>query len=89
MLLKGISAPGFERKETPCQCPAMRNGHCRLHGGLSTGAKTPEGIERMKVLGAGAIEEFVKEGVKWLFDEFRKKQEGKRIQGPSDYDGML
>ena len=23
----------------------MRNGRCRIHGGLSTGAKTPEGIE--------------------------------------------
>jgi hypothetical protein len=52
--------------------------------GLSTGPKTPEGIERMKLLGAGAIEESVKEGVKWLFDKFRKKQEGKRIQGPSE-----
>jgi hypothetical protein len=26
----------------------MRNGRCRLHGGLSTGAKTPEGIERIR-----------------------------------------
>ena len=24
------------------------NGRCRLHGGLSTGAKTPEGIERIR-----------------------------------------
>ena len=36
------------RSGTPCQCPAMRNGRCRLHGGLSTGAKTPEGIERIR-----------------------------------------
>lgn len=27
-----------------CQCPAMRNGRCGLHGGLSTGPKTLEGI---------------------------------------------
>lgn len=22
----------------PCQCPAMKNGRCRLHGGKSSGA---------------------------------------------------
>ena len=26
------------RRGTQCQCPAMANGRCRLHGGLSTGA---------------------------------------------------
>ena len=26
----------------------MRNGRCRMHGGLSTGPKTPEGIERIR-----------------------------------------
>ena len=31
------------RKGNPCQCPAMKNGRCRLHGGLSTGPRTPEG----------------------------------------------
>ncbi len=40
----------------PCQAPAMldretgcyiRNGRCRRHGGLSTGARTPEGRERI------------------------------------------
>ncbi len=36
------------RRGTPCQCPAMPNGRCRLHGGLSTGPKTPEGIERIR-----------------------------------------
>jgi hypothetical protein len=36
------------RRGTPCQCPAMANGRCRLHGGLSTGPKTPEGIERIR-----------------------------------------
>jgi len=36
------------RRGTSCQCPAMRNGRCRLHGGLSTGAKTLEGIERIR-----------------------------------------
>lgn len=36
------------RKGTPCQCPAMKNGRCKLHGGKSTGPKTPEGIERIR-----------------------------------------
>lgn len=36
------------RRRTPCQCPAMKNGRCRLHGGLSTGPKTTEGIERIR-----------------------------------------
>jgi hypothetical protein len=26
----------------------MRNGLCRLHGGKSTGPRTPEGLERMR-----------------------------------------
>jgi hypothetical protein len=29
-------------------CPAMTNGRCRLHGGLSTGPKTLVGIERIR-----------------------------------------
>ena len=36
------------RRGMPCQCPAVPNGRCRLHGGLSTGPKTAEGIERMR-----------------------------------------
>ena len=27
----------------PCQAQAMPNGRCKLHGGMSTGPKTPEG----------------------------------------------
>lgn len=30
----------------PCRAPAMANGRCRLHGGLSTGPKTAEGRAR-------------------------------------------
>jgi hypothetical protein len=26
----------------------MKNGRCRLHGGLSTGPRTPEGLERSR-----------------------------------------
>jgi hypothetical protein len=36
------------RRGGPCQGPAMKNGRCRNHGGLSTGPKTPEGIERIR-----------------------------------------
>lgn len=32
----------------PCRAPARDNGRCRMHGGLSTGPKTPEGRERIR-----------------------------------------
>ena len=33
---------------TECQSAAYKyNGRCRLHGGLSTGARTPEGLQRI------------------------------------------
>ena len=32
-----------KRSGLPCKQPAMKNGRCRLHGGKSTGAKTPQG----------------------------------------------
>lgn len=31
-----------------CQGPAMPNGRCRLHGGTSTGPRTPQGLERCR-----------------------------------------
>src|SRR6266849_2083547 len=56
--LKNSNAPGDfskaarcgakTRRGTACQCPAMSNGRCRLHGGLSTGPKTAEGVERIR-----------------------------------------
>jgi hypothetical protein len=36
------------RCQIACQCPAMKNGRCRLHAGLSTGPQTPEGLERSR-----------------------------------------
>jgi len=41
---------GAKSKRTgkPCQQWAMPNGRCRLHGGLSTGPRTPEGRERIR-----------------------------------------
>ena len=37
---------GSKRKRDgePCQAPAMKNGRCRVHGGLSTGPKTADGF---------------------------------------------
>jgi len=31
-----------------CRQPAMRKGRCRLHGGLSTGPRTPAGLDRSR-----------------------------------------
>ena len=36
------------RSGTPCKAPAMANGKCRMHGGKSTGPRTPEGLERSR-----------------------------------------
>jgi hypothetical protein len=36
------------RRKAACQSPAMANGRCRLHGGLSTGPRTRAGIERIR-----------------------------------------
>ena len=36
------------RKGTPCKAPAMANDRCRMHGGKSTGPRTPEGLERSR-----------------------------------------
>jgi hypothetical protein len=30
-----------------CRAPAMPNGRCRIHGGTSTGPRTPEGLARL------------------------------------------
>src|ERR1700674_3711553 len=37
------------RRGSACQAPAMKNGRCRLHGGTSTGPRTPEGLERCRM----------------------------------------
>ena len=40
------------RRGTPCQCKAIETKRgawrCRLHGGLSSGPKTPEGRDRIR-----------------------------------------
>ncbi|MFY9641263.1 MAG: HGGxSTG domain-containing protein [Rhodomicrobium sp.] len=35
------------RTGRPCQRPALRNGRCRNHGGLSSGPKTEAGKKRI------------------------------------------
>src|SRR5258708_22398983 len=51
-LLKANAAPrcGARSKRTgkPCRGAAMPNGRCKLHGGNSTGPRTPEGLERSR-----------------------------------------
>ena len=51
-LLKANAAPrcGARSKRTGkrCQGAAMPNGRCKLHGGKSTGPRTPEGLERSR-----------------------------------------
>jgi hypothetical protein len=37
-----------KRDGLPCQAPAMKNGRCWVHGGPSTGARTPEGRKRAR-----------------------------------------
>ena len=43
---KKIHCGANTRKGTACKCKALKNGRCKLHGGLSTGPKTSEGRER-------------------------------------------
>src|SRR5438034_2998592 len=51
-LLKANAAPrcGVRSKRTgkPCRGAAMPNWRCKLHGGKSTGPRTPEGLERSR-----------------------------------------
>jgi hypothetical protein len=50
MLLLARSAPrcgARTRAGSPCRSPAMSNGRCRLHGGLSTGPTSLEGLARL------------------------------------------
>jgi len=51
-LIMANAAPrcGARSKRTgkPCRAAAMPNGRCKVHGGKSTGPRTPEGLERSK-----------------------------------------
>jgi hypothetical protein len=37
------------RRSTSCLSPAMKNGRCRMHGGMSTGPQTYEGMKRARL----------------------------------------
>jgi hypothetical protein len=43
-----VRGPRSTRQVTACQrAPYKHNGRCRLHGGLSTGARTQQGLQRI------------------------------------------
>jgi hypothetical protein len=46
---KGRRRGALTRRQTACQCPAIRNRRrCRVHGGMSTGPKTAAGLKRSR-----------------------------------------
>jgi len=46
--LKSPRCGARTRHQGCCRQPAMANGRCRMHGGLSTGPRTPEGLARCR-----------------------------------------
>jgi hypothetical protein len=68
-----VTSPnGTTRTKNPrCRNWAMPNGRCRLHGGLSTGAKTPEGKARQ-------VQAMVEGRRHWVE---RMKAEGRKFPG--------
>jgi len=48
-MVKLCGAKARSNGNQPCRKPAMANGRCRFHGGMSTGAKTAEGKLRQKM----------------------------------------
>ena len=83
----------------PCQAKALSNGRCVLHGGTSTGAKTPEGrqtiAEATRQRMASGQQEIVLAGFyRWLYGGGRemlsrlaknreKRKRWKRLKTPS------
>ncbi len=67
-----------------CRQPAMKNGRCRLHGGKSTGARTPAGRRRVQtarfvhgrrtaaVIGLRSAAAAVTRGLAWMAELARK-----------------
>jgi hypothetical protein len=61
-----------------CMCKALSNGRCRLHGGLSSGPRTPEGKAKIakatKQRMLNGQSELAKEGFqKWLANGGRER----------------
>jgi hypothetical protein len=48
-MAKLCGAKARSNSNKPCKKPALLNGRCRFHGGLSTGAKTQDGKYRQKM----------------------------------------
>ena len=46
---KAVRCGAKTRLGTDCQCPAMANGRCRMHGGGSTGPRTTAGLQRSRL----------------------------------------
>ena len=67
-LSKAKKCAAKTRKNTPCQGPAMRNGRCRMHGGPSTGPRTPEGLERSRK-------------ARWVHGFYSRKMRDQRAEG--------
>ena len=69
---KKVKCEAYARSTgNPCQAKALTNGRCRLHGGLSRGATTPEGrkaiAEATRQRMASGQQERVLEGFyRWL-----------------------
>jgi hypothetical protein len=47
-LVRANAASRSKRTGKPCRGAAMPNGRCKVHGGKSTGPRTPEGLERSR-----------------------------------------
>lgn len=47
-MIRKCGAKARTNSHKPCKQPAMANGRCRLHGGLSTGPKTPQGKQKAR-----------------------------------------
>jgi hypothetical protein len=45
--IQNVRCGARTRKGTGCKAPALQNGKCRMHGGLSTGPITAEGRRRI------------------------------------------
>jgi hypothetical protein len=50
VMANAASRCGARSKRTgkPCRAAAMPNGRCKVHGGKSTGPRTPEGLQRSR-----------------------------------------
>src|SRR5262245_41841468 len=67
-LAKARQCGARTRRGTPCRGPAMKNGRCRMHGGPSTGPRTPAGLERSRK-------------ARWVHGRYsREAREARRVQ---------